>query len=207
MSYRKKTSQLAQLCEIQTGYTARGRLQAIKEGGVQAIQLRDLRDEEECDPSGLPFYDLGSSVERYLIKPGDVLFRSRGGRNTAVLISEKSKSTAVAVLPLIILRPHRSDVEPAYLAWFINRPETQRYFDKCGQGTSMHMVSRRCLDSLLVAVPGLATQRRIVEIDSLARRERVLMQELADKKFEFTQAALLEQAQHFAQQTTKVMRS
>lgn len=198
-----KSGSLASLCEIQMGYTARGRLQPIKSGGVPAIQLRDLQGEDEFDPACLPGYDLGPSVERYLAKSGDVLFRSRGDRNTAVLVSEKTNSTAVALLPLIVLRPYRQCVEPAYLAWFINQPESQRYFDKCAHGTSMRMISRRCLDDLQVAVPDIATQRRIVGIDSLARRERELMHELADKRFQLTRSVLLAQARHCTQQTTK----
>jgi len=205
--YRIKSDSLATLCEIQTGYTARGRLQPIKSGGVPAIQLRDLQGEDELDPACLPNYNLGPAVERYWAKSGDVLFRSRGDRNTAVLVSEKTDSPAVALLPLIVLRPYRQCLEPAYLVWFINQPESQRYFDKCAHGTSMRMISRRCLDDLQVAVPDIATQRRIVEIDSLARRERELMHELADKKLELTRSALLAQARHCAQQTKEGMRS
>ena len=207
MIYREKSTALSSLCEIQSGYTARARLEPGKGGGVPAIQLRDLRGEDEFDPAGLPLYELAPSIDRYWARPGDVLFRSRGERNTAVLVSEKSKSAAIAVLPLIVLRPRREYVDPAYMAWFINQPEAQRYFDKCAVGTSMRMIPKGCLHTLEVAIPDLATQRRIVEIDSLARRERALMRELADKKLELTRSALLAQARQFEQPTTKGMRS
>jgi hypothetical protein len=207
MIYREKLKALSSLCDIQTGYTARTRLEPTKTGGVPAIQLRDLRGEDEFDPAGLPLYELAPSIDRYWARPGDVLFRSRGERNTAVLISEKAKAAAVAVLPLIVLRPRRDYVDPGYVAWFINQPDTQRYFDKCALGTNMRMIPKDCLHALEVAVPDLATQRRIVEIDSLARRERALTHELAEKKFELARAALLAQARQLAQHTTKGMRS
>jgi hypothetical protein len=169
--------------------------------------LRDLQGDGEFDPASVPLYELAPSVERYWARPGDVLFRSKGERNTAVLVSEKSKSAAIAVLPLIVLRPHRDHVDPAYVAWFINQPETQRYFDKCALGTNMRMIPKDCLHALEVAVPALATQRRIVEIDSFARRERELTHQIAEKKFELARAALLTRARHLAQHPTKGKRS
>ena len=193
MSYRTEIGPLAALCEIQTGYTARSRLEPTKAGGVPAIQLRDLHGEDEFDPSGLPLYELGPSFERYWARSGDLLFRSRGERNTAVMIAESAKAGAIAVLPLMVLRPNRNLVEPAYLAWFINQPVSQRYFDKWARGTRLRMIPKNCLDELEVLVPDLATQRAIVEIDALARRERALVFELADKKMELTSFALLRQ--------------
>jgi hypothetical protein len=197
MSYSAKSERLADLCEVQTGYTVRSGLRETKAGGVPAIQLRDLRGENELDPTGLPLYGLGPSFDRYWARPGDVLFRSRGDRNTAVLITGTAKAGAIAVLPLIILRSDRQRVEPAYLTWFINQPETQRYFDKCAQlGTTMRLIPKNCLDELEVAVPDLATQRLIVEIDALARRERDLTHQLADKRQKLTEFALLQQARN-----------
>jgi hypothetical protein len=193
MLYRARILQLAALCEIQTGYTARSRLEPTQAGGVPAIQLRDLRGEDEFDPSGLPLYGLGPSFERYWARPGDLLFRSRGERNTAVMIAQSAKAAAIAVLPLMVLRPDRGRVDPAYLAWFINQPSSQRYFEKCARGTRLRMIPKHCLDELEVPVPDLGTQRAIVDIDSLARRERALMHELADKKLELTSFALLRQ--------------
>jgi len=194
MTYRQKTKRLASLCDIQSGYTARGRLEPTISGGVPAIQLRDLHGDDEFDPSGLPAYPLAPSFERYWAKSGDVLFRSRGERNTAVIIAPASKGAAVAILPLLVLRPNRDLIEPRYLAWFINQPASQRYFDKyANRGTTMRVIPKQCLDDLEVVVPDLATQRLVVEIDSLARRERALMNQLAEKRLQFTSFALLAQ--------------
>ncbi len=184
---------LSALCDAQSGYTARSRLEPTKKGGVPAIQLRDLQGEEDFDPADAPCYALGPSFERYWARPGDVLFRSRGERNTAVSIAPGSNSAAIAILPLIILRPDPALVDGKYLAWFINQPPAQRYFDKCARGTGLRMIPKGCLDGLEVPVPDLATQRLIVEIDRLGQRERTLMAELAAKKKEFTSFALLAQ--------------
>lgn len=193
MGYSKK-SRLAAICDIQSGYTARSGLKPSPDGGVPIIQLRDLRGEDDFDPASATRYPLGPSFERYWAGPGDLLFRSRGDRNTAVVVAPESKTAAVAVLPLIVLRPNRDMVEPRYLAWFINQAATQRYFDSCAHGTALRMIPKACLDSLEVELPDLETQRRIIEIDSLARREHALALQLADKKLELTSFALLTQA-------------
>ncbi|GLS37824.1 hypothetical protein GCM10010869_34180 [Mesorhizobium tianshanense] len=177
--------------DIQSGYTARTGLSATADGGVPAIQLRDVKDEGAFDPSGLPRYALSGSFDRYWAGAGDILFRSRGERNTATMIAPEAQGAAIAMLPLLILRPHRDIVEPAYLAWFINQPETQRYFDKCARGTRLRMIPKRCLDELEVPVPDLQTQLLIVEIDALARRERELAQRLSELKSEYLSFALL----------------
>jgi hypothetical protein len=193
LSYSRKSWDLSALCEVQTGYTARRRLEPVTKGGARAIQLGDLHGNEEIDPARCRLYLLEGSLDRYQAKPGDLLFRSRGERNTAVVISPTSTMAAVAVLPLMVLRPNRDLVDPRYLAWFINHPGTQRYFDECARGTSLRMIPKTDLDNLEVELPNLATQKLIVEIDILARREHALAHQLADRKLQLTSFALLQQ--------------
>jgi hypothetical protein len=184
---------LSAICDVQSGYTARSGLKTVPEGGVPTVQLRDLRGEDDFDPASAPLYPLGESLEHYWAGAGDLLFRSRGERNTAVLIAPDSTKAAVAILPLIVLRPKRDVVDSRYLAWFIKQPEAQRYFDKCAHVTAQRMIPKACLDDLEVELPDLDTQRLIAEIDALARREYTLAHQLADKKLELTSFALLQQ--------------
>jgi hypothetical protein len=192
MIYGQKTIRLADACDIRTGYSARTRLDPVEGGGVPAIQLRDLRGEGEFDPDGSPLYALDGKIERYLAGPGDVLFRSRGEQNTAVVIASSAKA-AVAVLPLLVLRPNCGLVDPRYLAWFINQPATQRYFDSCARGTGLRMIPKSCLENLELSLPDLPTQQLVVEIDKLSRRESELLVALAAKKRALTSFALLRQ--------------
>lgn len=196
MTYSIKNDKLSAICEVQTGYTARSKLEPTQDGGVPAIQLRDLRGEEEFDPSGLPSYPLGPSFERYWAGAGDILFKSRGERNTAVLIAPTTKGAAVAVLPLMVLRPNRDLVDPAYLTWFINQTEAQRYFDKYASPSTLRMISKQCIDDLVVTLPDLRTQRLVVEIATLARHEQELTQRLAQKRQKFLEFALLRQVRN-----------
>lgn len=172
---------LTSICSIHSGFTARARLESAESDGVLTIQLRDIAQDGSTDFGRLTRVRVDAVSDRYLVRPGDVVFRSRGEWNTASAIDESLPEPALAVMPLFILRPKAKVVVPEFLAWTINQAPAQRHFEGEAQGGSMRMISRSTLETLDLDVPALATQKRIVEIDRLARRERLLALELAEK--------------------------
>ena len=102
---------------------------------------------------------------------------------------------ALAILPLMILRPDPQLLSGAYLAWAINQEPAQRHFEEEAQGTSLRMVSRTTLENLKIAVPDFETQQRILQIDALAEQERELAQQLTLKHYELIHRVLVERAQ------------
>lgn len=176
------------------GYTPRGRLEAVGAGGIPAIQLRDISVEGRINLNGLMRYELDGATDRYLVRPGDVLFRSRGERNTATAADELLAEPAVAVSPLFILRPNRKAIEPHFLEWVINQSPAQRYFDGCAQGTRLRMIPKSSLDDLEIDLPDLKTQREIVEIDALATLEHELSSLAAEKKHQLISHLLVQRA-------------
>lgn len=183
---------LPDICSIHIGYTARARFEPAADG-VLAIQLRDVA-EGGIDIAHLTRVQIGERIDRYLVQAGDVLFRSRGERNSAVALDERFVEPAIAVSPLMMLRPNPAAVIPEYLAWAINQTEAQRHFDTAARGTTIRMVPKASLDDLHIDVPDLATQRRIVVVDDLAARERALTHLLADTKRDLTNRLLAERA-------------
>jgi hypothetical protein len=186
---------LSDVCTIQTGFTARGRLESSADGGVLALQLRDILPNGLIAANGLIRIQVGDISERYLARPGDVVFRSRGERNTAAVMDESIPEPALAILPLMILRPDPQALSGAYLAWAINQEPAQRHFEEEAQGTSLRMVSRTALENLKIAVPDFQTQQRILQVDALAERERQLAEQLTLKHYELIHRVLVERAQ------------
>ena len=186
---------LSDVCTIQTGFTARGRLESAADGGVLALQLRDILTNGLIVANSLIRIQVGNISERYLARPGDVVFRSRGERNTAAVIDESIPEPALAILPLMILRPDPELLSGAYLAWAINQEPAQRHFEEEAQGTSLRMVSRTALENLKIAVPDFQTQQRILQVDALAERERQLADQLTLKHYELIHRVLVERAQ------------
>ncbi len=185
---------LADACTIHTGYTARGRLEPTTAGGVLAIQLRDISPDGLVDPERLTRAQLEDLADRYFVSAGDVVFRSRGERNTASALDERLREPALAVLPLMVLRPKLNVVTPAYLAWAINQAPAQRHFDIAARGTNIRMIPRSSLDDLELDVPDIETQERIVVIDALAERERELTQLAAQTRRKMMSLILVDRA-------------
>lgn len=185
---------LSKVCSILSGYTARCRLEPAALGGVPAIQLRDLPANGRLDLSKLTRVQLDLIQDRHLVHAGDVLFRSRGDRNTAATVGPDLSEGAVAVLPLMILRPKPDVVSAEYLAWAINHPTTQRFFNSVARGTKLRMVSRASLEHLELDIPDIETQRKIVAIGALAEQEQTLSVLLAGKRKELTTKILGERA-------------
>lgn len=173
---------LTDVCGIQMGYTLRGRVEPIASGGVRVIQMGDFSSDGRIEPDALARLPLEKSVDRYLVGAGDVLFRSRGERNTATALGDEFGESALAASPLIVLRPKKAKVEPAYLAWVLNQRPAQSHFDSWARGTRLRMVPKASLDELEIDLPDIATQRLIVEVERLASRERQLVTTGAEKR-------------------------
>ena len=185
---------LRDVCVIQSGYTARGRLEPVMSGGVPAIQLGDVAVGGDGLRSNLPRYALSELRDHYFVRGGEVVFRSRGEPNTAVVVEDFLEEPAAVIVPLLILRPERERVLPKYLAWAINQPDAQRRLGAEAQGTSLRMIPMSVLENLEIAVPDLPTQKRIVELDSLARQEGHLLRQLAARREGLLSAILGEAA-------------
>ncbi len=174
--------ELTAICSIHTGFTTRARLEPAQNGGMPMIQLGDISADGRVDFHRLTRINRDDILDRHLVRTGDVVFRSRGDRNTAVALDESFEEPALAVLPLMILRPNLDVATPQYLAWAINQPTSQRHFDSTAYGTKMRMVPRTALEQLQIDVPDMATQHQILAIDALAERERALAILAAEKR-------------------------
>ena len=197
---------LSDICEIRSGYTARGRLEVAQSGGVLAIQLGDVAPEGGVQVGHLTRLQIEVPQDRYFVRAGDVLFRSRGEKTTAAAIPQEFPEAALALLPLIVLRPQHASLLPEYLAWTINQAPAQRHLEASARGTSMRMIPRSAFDDLNIDVPDLHAQRLIVETAELAGRERELVSEIADKRHQLVHAALVAAATHPAHHAERKMK-
>ena len=193
--------QLGELCDIHSGYTARGRLEPMPEGGIPAIQMRGaVGPHGDITDGSLQRYDLLDLPDRYLVRGGEVIFRSRGEPNTAAVVSAALGEPAAVIVPLLIMRPDQTRVLPEYLAWAINQPDAQRKLGSGAQGTSLRMIPKAVLERLEIPLPDLENQHRIATFAALSRREGGLLRELADRREQFNSLILSERARLAQQQ-------
>ena len=168
---------LGQLADVQMGYPFRSRLEHDPQGNVAVIQMKDIDDANLLRAGGAVRVALPGGKGRHLLRAGDLLFRSRGRRNGAVLVSD-GIGPAVLAAPMLLIRPH--GVLPEYLCWFLNAPATQTGLAAVAEGTSVQMISAEALKDLDVPLPPVAQQRGIAEAAALAAREQSLLAQIAD---------------------------
>ncbi len=185
---------LPDVCTIHSGYTARSRLEGTDDGGVLTIQLGDISADGIIHPERLTRVQLEGLPDRYFVRAGDVVFRSRGERNTASVLDNRLREPALAVLPLLVLRPKIDVVMPEFLAWAINQPPAQRHFDLAARGTNIRMIPRSSLDDLNLEIPDIGTQEKFVAIDALAEQERALALLVAETRRKMLSMILVERA-------------
>ncbi len=174
------------------GYAFRSRLEAVPDGNVSVIQMKDLTDDNRLDAVALARVEFVEVNPHQFIRPGDIIFRSRGQTHTAALIDQDPGSTILAA-PLLRIRP-REGVLPAYLAWFINLPATQAKLASRAEGTALRMIRKQSLAELEVTLPPLKLQQAIVELAELATEEQRLLARLADKRKQYINNILLRAA-------------
>lgn len=158
--------------EIRPGYSFRGSIEAVAEGEVLAVQMKDVDVEGGVAWTEAIRTSLPGRKEPHWLKEGDVLFVSKGTRFYAVCV-DAPPAPAVCSPHFFHLRvaPHVPLV-PAFLAWQINQQPFQRQLQQAAEGSSQLSIRRPVLESLTISVPPLTDQHRIVSLAELARHER-----------------------------------
>jgi restriction endonuclease S subunit len=171
---------LGDVATISSGFPFRKKVESEPGGDLVLVQIKDVDDTEGLSRAGeITLRSESGRYDRYLLRPGDLLFQSRGSRHPVAVV--ESAVRGIAASGLHVIRLTADAVLPAYLAWWLNQPECQaRLRNAVAHGTYVPFVSTSDLKNFAVLVPPLEMQRRIVEVDLLRRRERVLSQRLQD---------------------------
>lgn len=186
--------ELKKIVSIQSGYSFRTRLESMVTGTVAVIQMKDLTSANIVCCDELVRVDMDTSKGHHLVRPGDLIFRSRGLTSTSALLVD-DPGVAVLAAPLLRIRITSSSVLPEYLNWYISQPPAQSYFTSCAEGTALKMISKQSLENLEVFVPSIARQRLVVEMASLATEEQRILKTLTEKRNQYISSKLLQLAQ------------
>ncbi|MCQ2248160.1 MAG: restriction endonuclease subunit S [Treponema sp.] len=185
------TCLLKEIADIRTGYSFRTKIQPDFTGNTLVVQLKELSEKNIIDVSTAVKIDMSDISENYLLQKGDLVFRSRGMDSTAAIMNMDADNVILSA-PFQRIRISRPlEIIPEYLLWYINSKEAQTYFTANKTGTSVSMISTAVLADLPVVVPPLETQKKIIEINTLALKEFELQEELIKKKRLLTETVLL----------------
>lgn len=178
-----------QVADIHSGYSFRGKVKHLPQGDLAVIQLKDLQEGYSAIGTQLTRLRSEGINDKYYLQEGDVLFISKGSNNRA-LVYNLDLPRATASSSFFIFRCDRTQVEPGYLAWFLNAPLTQHKLKQNLTGTYTLNLNRSVLEQLEIVLPSLEQQRKIASLDQLMQTEKRLSRELLRKRQLFVQTLL-----------------
>ena len=189
-------TKLGEVASIRMGYPFRSRLEHDAMGAIAVVQMKDIDDASALHVEDAVRVQLADFREHHLIRPGDLVFRSRGRTNSVALVSADI-GPAILAAPMLLIRP--VDVLPAYLLWYINLPATQATLAAQAEGTSVRMISKAALEALEMPVPSRRKQQLIVEVSVLAMAEQSLLEQIAQERKRLADGVLLRYARNARQ--------
>lgn len=185
----RKLVKLKDIADIRSGYSFRGRIKPAKDGAYRVVQIKDLEEGAFFASEDLIRTNLPDVNSNHLLKEGDVLFTSRGVRRQAVVADEVLPNTIFG--SQFFVCDVKKKIEPAYLAWYMNQTPAQRYFEEHAAGTNVRIITKDVLGHLVVNVPPIEVQKKIVEIHRLSLREKKLLEEIQKKRSQLIESVLI----------------
>lgn len=157
------------------------------EGEVACLQTKDCADTVVVKLASR--VGLTTRVQKNLLQPGDVLFAAKGVNYLCVVFREPD--LAVASTSFFVIRPKSPAVTPEFLCWFLRHPSVMAYFKAHQAGSATPLIHKPAVENLVVPVPPLERQQRIVELARLSRRARELQLQLIEKRETLMQQLLM----------------
>jgi hypothetical protein len=174
------------------GYPFRSRLEHDPEGSTAVVQMKDVDETNQVRFEETLRVDLDDVREQHLLRPGDLVFKSRGVTNSAAIVNTYV-GPAVLAAPMLLIRPNKA-VIPAYLYWYINLPAIQTALAAQAEGTSVRMISKAKLEDLDIPIPSIQKQKVITEVAQLAEREQWLLARITQERRRLVDGILMRHA-------------
>ena len=174
-----ESTKIRDVASVSVGYPFRGVMSETEGADVFVIQLKDASQNQGVDwPSCLEIQLTGKRKPDW-VKPGDILFSSRGRNTYAIFIDALPKGKRVVAAPqFFIIRSKKVNVLPKYLAWLLNQQPTQRYFTRASEGTNTKSIKRSVIEDARIMIPSLQKQATIINLAGALKQEQQILEQL-----------------------------
>ncbi len=167
------------------------RKKALGPDGVdyKLLNLRSVADAGYIDMDELDDYRASEVLSQdYLTHAGDIVVRL-SAPYTAVLIDKQTEGIVVSS-NFVIIRTDTSKILPEYLFWVLNTEDLKRYIAENATSNVLNAVTAKYYSNLKWNPIPLKDQKMIAEINLLAKREVMLLNQLAKEKEKYYTAAI-----------------
>jgi restriction endonuclease S subunit len=171
---------LKDIAEIRSGFPFRERPVRVETGGCRLVQMRNVNRIVGAVGGDLETVKEPANWQNQRLRRWDILFTARGQQNNAAVF-DLEMPNAIAASTLHVLRV-KEGVDPFYLVWYLNLPQTKERLRTMQAGSSIPFISIDDLGQLPVRVPSMELQGRIFDLVSLGQEEQALMELLRRKR-------------------------
>lgn len=181
-SHTKIKVKLGDIAQIVSGVYAK----ESPTGEIACLQVKDLT--MPSPETSVSHIEYTAKLNNYLLKKGDLLFAGKGSTYLCEIFDLNIK--AVPSTTLYYIRPDTNIVSVEYLRWYLNHPSIVATIKTAQVGSGTPLIHKPTLEQLMIIVPDLETQRKIVKIAGLQKREKEIMESIAAKKMQITSQIL-----------------
>ncbi|MBU4234449.1 MAG: restriction endonuclease subunit S [Proteobacteria bacterium] len=133
-------------------------------GDVRLIQLADIGDGNFRNKSNRYLtHDKAIELRCTFLQPGDVLVARMPDPLGRACIFPGDKKPCVTAVDVCIIRPKNHEINNNWLMYFINSPDFRNTIESLQSGTTRKRISRKNLAKLILPIPPIQEQRKIVE--------------------------------------------
>ncbi len=173
---------LGDLTHVRAGHPFRGAVEALPEGAVAVVQMKDILPGGGVDWSSAVRTELVGRKEPDWLSGGDLLFVSRGSRYFAVCVDSPPAPAVCGPHLFHLTVKARELLMPEFLAWVVGQGTVQRQLQQAASGSLQLSVTRQALEALEIPLPPLATQRVVTDLAAAAARERAVLTALIQNR-------------------------
>lgn len=171
---------LQQIARVKAGHPFRGAIPEQKQGNGYVIQLRDVDADARICLHNLVCTNVTGRREPEWLKQGNIIFSARGTRNLASVVPEMQRPVVSSPHFFVVELTETTKVLPEFLAWQLNQPELQKYFQKSAEGSVQASIRKGVLEQAEIILPELSKQRQIVELLNKALEEKKVLERLIE---------------------------
>lgn len=179
----KKRISLREIAQVLSGVYMKGN----PTGEIACLQVKDLlMPSPELTASRIEYTH---KLDSYMLKKGDLLFAGKG--TTYLCKVFNLNIPAVPSTTLYIIRLRSNIISPEYLCWYLNHPSVVAAFKTVQAGTGTPLIHKPALENLEIIIPNQEAQRLIVELSTLQKREKEILESIAEKRMQITNQILI----------------
>ena len=153
------------------------------------INLRSIAPEGFIDLNETDVFDAKEKLPgEYLSQVGDIVIRL-SAPYTAVLIDAKSEGMVISS-NFVIVRTDPQKILPEYLFWLLNTPAVKHEMFESSSSNMLGAIKAKFFSDYEIALLPISEQQKIAAINTWAKTESRLLQQLAKAKEQYYEIIL-----------------